>query len=130
MAKVNVPNSGTPLILFIVLIIVLIWMLISFSSFANCGPQCGYFFLPPIVGFIACVCGIIGILLTMSVLMLVTTIAAVIVAVLDVIAVILIFVQFSETLGPFAFTLVVFIISAICWASIAHASWQCKTLYA
>lgn len=132
MAKAQVPNSGTPLILFIVLIIVLIWMFISFASFGGfCAASvCGFFFLPPILGLIACICGIIGILLAMSLLMFITTVAAIIIAVLDIIAVIIVFAEFSSSgLGAFAFTIVVFIISAICWASIAHASWQCKKLY-
>jgi hypothetical protein len=122
---------STPLILFIVLIIVFIWMLISFASFAGAGciGVCGYFFLPPILGLAAAVAGILGLLLKNPLLMLITVICAVVIAILDIIAIIIIFAQFTDFLSAFVFTIIVFIIAAVCWGSIAYAAWICRAMF-
>jgi hypothetical protein len=131
MRKPTVPQSGTPLILFIVLVVVFLWMLISFSSFTVCAgfAACGYFILPSLVGLVACVCGVCGILFAHATLMLATAVLAALVVVLDVVAIIVIFAQFTSALAAFAWTLIVFFIAAICWASIAFTSWQLRMAY-
>ncbi len=127
--KAQLPNGGTPLILFIVLIIIFVLMCISFGSFTSFGcfkGSCGYFLLPPILGLVACVCGIIGILCTNSLLMFITAIAAVILCVLHIIAFILVFVDFANALGSVIFPLIVYILAALMWGWISSASWNLK----
>lgn len=127
------PSAGTPLILFVLLIILFILMCISFGSFTSFGVcfggSCGYFLLPPILGLIACVCGIIGLLCANSLLMLVTAIAAIVLCILHIIAVILVLVEFAQTLGNLIFPLIVYILAALLWGWIASAAWGLKKAF-
>ena len=127
------PNGGTPLILFIVLVILFILMCISFGAFTGfkvCfGGSCGFYLLPPVLGLIACVCGIIGILCTNSLLMFITAVASIILCILHIIAFILVLVEFAQTAKNFIFALIVYALGALLWGWVASSSWNLKKAF-
>jgi hypothetical protein len=106
-------------------------MCISFGSFVGCiGSSCGVFFVAPIIGIIAVVCGIIGIIFQWSIFMLITVICAIITVIFNIIGIVFFIVDFSGDSRFIIWPLIMFIIATIAWAIIAHLANICRHLFA